>query len=692
MFKFRRFGRLLAATTVTSLALSSTAVATAQEEAADTVSISITNFTDFHGWIEADEADPAKPDEKYRLGAANIASLMDHVAEDNDYQVRTSSGDNVGGSAPISAVQKDQPTIDALNLMGLDASAVGNHEFDRGHDDLTDRLATKSNFPILGANVLDASGNPFLDPYVIQEFDGVKVALVGTVTQVTPSKVAPSATEGLTFADPVATANEYATELKESGEADIVIVLQHEDIVSHGGFNEHVDAAFGGDSHQQHLLAEENKAQSLEHGRVLTELELTYDRTANEVVGTEWEQFDYQAFSGLDLSPNAEVANVVSTAATQFEVIGGQVIAETDTSFLRGSNPGGATGSNRGVESTANNMLAESNRQAMDAFLGGDQIDIGLMNAGGVRADLQAGDVTFANALEMQPFGNNLAYATMSGQAIIDALERQWQGPEESRPRLSLGVSENVSYTYNPSAPQGERIIAVYVDGERLDPAADYKVATATFLFEGGDGFINPEDVRDLTDVGYLDVTAFADYLESDNGPTLRKGQSDVGITGLEDLKPGETATLELSSLNYSSEGEPMASTVTVEIAGESFMAEIDNTLTDADNGYGENGRATVEVTVPESATGEQELRITTDAGTDVSVPVTLEGETPGDDNNKPGNGGSSGATGSSIAAVGALLAVAAAIAAATGAAWNIYPAIRAAAAKMGIELPKLDF
>ena len=197
------------------------------------------------------------------------------------------------------------------------------------------------------------------------------------------------------------------------------------------------------------------------------------------------------------------------------------------------------------------------------------------------------------------------------------------------------------------------KMIDVTIDGDALDPAADYKVATATFLFEGGDGFIAPADVRDLTDVGYLDITAFSDFLKSDNAE-LREGQAEVGIVGLENLKAGEEATLELSSLNYSSAGEPMATIVTVELAGVTETVEIDNSLTDADTGLGENGRATVTLDVPADAVGAQTLTITTDAGTDISVPVTVaEGGAPVTDS----RGSSAADTFGLIAAVAALLA-----------------------------------
>ena len=244
MHKFRRFGRLLAATTTASLVLTGAAVAGAQEDT--TVDFSVTNITDFHGYLVEDEDIAEDGSADSPLGAARLAALMDYVGQDNEAQIRTTSGDNVGGSAFVSAISDDVYTLEALNEMGIDVSAVGNHEFDSGFDDLQGRIQENSDYPILGTNVLGADGAPALPASHVIEEQGVKVGFIGTVTQQTPNKVSPAGVEGLTFTDPVAAANTEATRLKEAGEADVVIVLQHEDIQAFNAFNDDVDAAFGG--------------------------------------------------------------------------------------------------------------------------------------------------------------------------------------------------------------------------------------------------------------------------------------------------------------------------------------------------------------------------------------------------------------------------------------------------------------
>lgn len=618
MINFRRFGRLLAATTATSLVLSGAAVANAQET---TETVSITNITDFHGYlVQAEPGDDGFTSDS-EMGAALLAGLMDYLGEDADHAIKTTSGDNVGGSAFVSAISNDKYTLEALNEMGIDVSAVGNHEFDNGQDDLHGRIVEESDYPILGANVLGADGEPILDPSWVYEEGELSIGFVGTVTKQTVNKVAPTAVEGLTFTDPVEAANEEAERLKTEEDVDAVIVLQHEDIQAFNGFNDHVDAAFGGDSHLRYLDQENNLAQSHEYGKAVSELQFDYDPATDEASNFRIEQYDITSLPE-GVQPDAAVAEIVDQAVAESDELGAEVIADIEDDYYRGTQLDGETGSNRGVESTLNNMLAESNRQAMNSFLDSDDaIDIGVMNAGGVRADLASGEVTYEEALNVQPFGNNLGYATITGQQLLDALENQWKGPEEGRPRLSMGVSDNVTYSYDPTAEQGERINEVYIDGEKLDPAAEYTVATASFLFEGGDGYFEPTE---FTDVGYLDVTAFVDYLGSEGAPTLREGQGEIGIAGLDTVVAGETATLELTSLSYSNETEPQATSVTVALGDENATAEVDNTLTADDQGYGEVGRATVQLPIPADATGEVELRVTTDAGTDVIVPVTL--------------------------------------------------------------------
>ena len=209
----RRFGRFLAATTTTALAVTLAPAVTAQDT---TVEFSVSNITDFHGRLEQDSYNQ-------EMGAALLTGLNNQI--NGEENVFTTSGDNVGGSAFISAITDDEYTIDFLNAAGVGASAVGNHEFDQGQDDLIERIIPNSEFPILGANVYKEDGTRLLPPSTVIEKNGVKIGFVGSVATSTVQKVSPSAVAGLDFRDPVAETNTEAQRLKDSGEADVVIAL-----------------------------------------------------------------------------------------------------------------------------------------------------------------------------------------------------------------------------------------------------------------------------------------------------------------------------------------------------------------------------------------------------------------------------------------------------------------------------------
>ncbi|NLA56384.1 MAG: bifunctional metallophosphatase/5'-nucleotidase [Corynebacterium humireducens] len=607
----RRFGRFLAATTTTALALSLAPVAVGQDT---TVTFSVSNITDFHGRLEANERNG-------ELGAALLTGLNNKI--NGPENILTTSGDNVGGSAFISAITDDKYTIDFLNAAGVGASAVGNHEFDQGQDDLMNRIVPDSDFPILGANVYKADGSRLLPASTVVEYEGVKIGFVGTVATSTVDKVSPAGIVGLDFRDPVAETNAEAKRLKEAGEADVVISLFHEDAARFvGSFDEDVvDFLFGGDSHQQYAVADAPLpyAQSLEYGKILTDVDFTFNTGTRTIESVVIEQYDYARTQQLGVTPDAAVSAIVSEAKDQADAVGQQVIATLDNSFFRGSDAAAAPGSNRGVESTLNHLIAEAQRASLATLIEQD-IDLGLMNAGGVRADLLAGEVTYADVVTIQPFGNEVSVATLSGQAILDTLENQWKS-EGDRPRLALGVSEGFTYSYDPAAPQGERIIGAQLNGEPIDPARDYRVAASTFLFAGGDGLINPDDIRDILLVGYMDVQALIDYLKANESVDPRAAQSDVAVTVEGTVAAGQTITLNLGSLSYSTEGEAQATTVTVTVGDESVTENVDNDFSAIGTGLGEHGTATVELTLPAGWDGEP-LVITTDAGTEITVPL----------------------------------------------------------------------
>ncbi|MCZ9299725.1 bifunctional metallophosphatase/5'-nucleotidase [Corynebacterium marquesiae] len=658
--QFRRIGQLVAATTVSAVALSG-AQAVAQE---NKTTISVTNITDIHGHLEDKIGDPAKAGDE--IGVARLQTLIKQVNEGQEFNL-TSSGDNVGGSAFVSAISDDKYTLEALNQMGMKVSAVGNHEFDKGTEDLTERIQPNSTYPILGANVLK-DGQPLLEPSHVEEVDGVKVGYVGTVTENTKYKVSAAKIPGVTFTDPVKATNEEATRLKESGKADVVVALFHEDAQEYAkGFNKDVDVLFGGDTHQRTKgeIPREGAlplqwAQGHEYGKLLNDVDITFDKSAKKVTDIKLSQYD--ATDAADVEPDADIAAVVEKAQKEAEVEGSKTAGNVEQDLFRGSDEGAEAGSNRGVESTLNNFIAEGQRYAMSEQVGKD-IEIGVMNAGGVRADLKGGDVTYKDIFEVQPFGNSVITAKISGEDFINALENQWQ--EGSRPRLAMGISNNVQVVYDQKAGKGERVKSVTINGEPIDPKKDYSIALSSFLASsdeeaGGDGYFNAGSIKDKNDVGYMDTQAMIDYIKSGESE-VRTGQGQIGAHIEGDVKPGEEITVDLSSLNYSTDGEPMAKKATVKLGDAEQTVDIDNAAQEGDAQFGERGRATVKLTVPENLSGKQNLEITTDAGTKATLPIEVSGEGSEEPGAKPAPKGSSlSSNGSSVG--GAVFAIVAAL------------------------------
>ena len=192
MFDFRRAGALIAATTTTAVVLTAAPFVAAAE--ADQVTINVANITDFHGRLEYNEYNK-------EMGAANVAGIMNYIRSKNPNTIVTNSGDNQGGSAFISAISDDKYTMDFVNAIGTDGTAVGNHEFDKGYQDLIERIIPGTNDKQIGANIFKEDGTREVKPYIIVERDGVKIALVGTTSNLTVAKSNPENVKGLDIRD-----------------------------------------------------------------------------------------------------------------------------------------------------------------------------------------------------------------------------------------------------------------------------------------------------------------------------------------------------------------------------------------------------------------------------------------------------------------------------------------------------------
>ena len=606
-----------------------TAPAAPADDAAPATTIDLLGITDLHGHIsrttqtDRDTGQTSVEDP----GAVTLACEVSAARASNPNTLFVSAGDSVGGSAYVSSILQDRPTIEALNAMSLDASALGNHELDQGLTDLEDRILPASNFPILAANVsgsapLAAEGNG--RGAFIKEVGGVRVGFVGVVTDELPTLVSPSALSTLTLSPAVATANARAAELKDgdpaNGEADIVVVLSHEDAATTAtSFGGSVDAVFSGHTHvpfaQTVTGVEGNQiavVQADHYGWALGRIRLSYDPATRRTAVV---RADNEDLRGSNCTTDAYgMAGIVAQAEKDSATEGGKPLARIGSDFLRGSD-GTGPGANRGTESTASNLIAESFRSwlATDIQPAGSTRYVGIMNAGGVRADFRYaasgtegdGVLTSGEAYTVQPFGNEMAYTTLTGAELRTLLSQQWQ-PGSSRPVLTLGLSSNVDVLTEASTPGGSTAPAIReirVDGEPLADEDTVVVASNSFLLTGGDGYTVFKD-KPSTNTGVLDRDVTSAYLASFGDQPVKAGYSkrQVAMSAAPSAAGAGAVTVTMDSLAYTNASEQAAGARRVRVsAGSKEILSRDIDLTVDPTGP-TTGKAVFDLAVPADA------------------------------------------------------------------------------------------
>lgn len=614
--------------------------ADAAAAAPSTTTINILGISDFHGHLLKDtESLDDGTTKEVTGGAAGLACAVKTAREANKNTLFVSAGDNVGGSAYISSILQDQPTIDALNAIGLDATATGNHEFDRGVKDLSGRILPELDAPVLAANVtgdaaLSAEGQG--NGTFVKEVDGVRVGFVGVVTDELPSLVSAQALDGLTVADATQTANERAAALKDgdeaNGEADVVVVLAHEDAEIYGHqFNGAVDAVVSGHTHLPFAEVVDSTqgtkiavVQPDHYGNVLGNITLTVSKDATGKVSVTDRSAQNTSLAGLTGCQDAYgVSAIVERAQADSDKAGEQVVATLGSDFLRGTQATDGTadapGSNRGTESTASNLIADSFAWWVkkNTTASGDHF-VGLMNPGGVRADYGKGELTYGEAYTVQPFGNELGYGVYTGAQLREVLAEQWQPAGSSRSVLALGLSGNVSVFVNQdvadavqadgTADRTGLIEAVYVDGALLADDAKVVVASNSFLLAGGDNFLG-FTAAPFTNTGVIDLDATSEYLRDAGSLTASYVKRQIGVSLAQDQG---RATVRLTGLSFSNAVEQQADGAAKSVAavltlpdGTSTVlasADVDRTLVTA--GLPDTGTATLSFQLPDALTG----------------------------------------------------------------------------------------
>jgi len=529
-----------------------------------TTSIKLLGINDFHGQLSPRTLGP--PTALRPVGGASVlASYLEAAADQADGSAFIiHAGDHVGASPPNSALLQDEPSVSMLNTLAnkwcipfklqrllpdfLEPYAqarcnivgtLGNHEFDEGASELL-RLLTGGNhkngpflekrwqgarFPYVSANVLNTStGRTFLPPYTIKVANGIPIGVIGAVLKETPTIVTPSGVAGLQFVDEADAINASVAQLKRQGVRTIIVTIHQGlrqaptyegptdpnvqglsgpivDIVKR--LSDEVDVVVSGHAHgfTNALVANNNGKQILltqafSASTAYDDIDLSISRKTHDVVEKSAAIVTTWGDQGPGLTPDTEVAKIVAAADERVAPSVNRVIGVSQVAITTAENAAG--------ESALGNLIADAQRASSGA-------QFAFMNPGGIRTNLDAGEVLWGELFAIQPFANDLVSMDLSGAQIDLLLEQQWINQNPPKILKTSGLT----YTWDASRPIGDRVVEIRdTSGTVLDPNATYRVTVNSFMASGGDNFVVlPSGTNRV--VGAVDLDALVNYVGS---------------------------------------------------------------------------------------------------------------------------------------------------------------------------------
>ena len=510
------------------------------------VELRILAINDFHGNLRPPPggiqiADPDDRTKKITVpagGSEAMATMVRQLRAGHDNAIFVAAGDLIGASPLLSAMFHDEPTIESMSMMGLELSAVGNHEFDEGKDELlrmqnggchpVDKCLGPHPFPgarfrYLAASTFDTrTGKTIFPPYEIKEFRGIPVAFIGLTLKGTPGIISPESAAGLEFRDEADTVNALVPELKARG-VEAIVVLIHEGGIPSGDYNEcpgisgpivdivkkldkAVDVVISGHTHRAYVCEIDGRLVTSgdKFGTLVTAIDLKLDPATRDVVSARADNVIVRT-GALARDPE-QTALLAAYDAVAAPIANRKAGSITET-LSRVPNDTG--------ESALGDIIADAQLAATSAEADGAAV-IAFTNPGGVRTDIPSredGAVSYGDLFASQPFRNQLVTLTLTGTQIKAMLEQQWLDPK--RPRI-LQVSRGFSYAWDAAKPYGEHVIAerLSLNGQRIDPAASYRVTVNNYLALGGDGFTVLKDGV-AQRFGVYDVDALYAYFQA---------------------------------------------------------------------------------------------------------------------------------------------------------------------------------
>ena len=420
---------------------------------------------------------------------------------------------DINTGVPESDLLNAVPDIVAMNMMGLDAMAVGNHEFDKPRSvlDMQEKLAK---FPFLSANIYNKDGQRVFTPYIIKDFNGYKVAIVGFTTEECAIITNPQNTGDLQFRNVVAEAKKVVKELKAKG-VNFIIALTHLGVVDSGYPTTSIELAkrvpqigLIVDGHSHTLIEKayhygdtyivQAKAWDQYLGKVTVDVENgKIVKIDNELIPINLKKYNSAtktySYVGQKILPDPQMKAVLD----YFKSLGSQKLDEVlgTTSIL-------LDGDRSHVRYKDTNLA----HLITDAIRAKVHSDIALQNGGGIRASIEPGNITYRDILTVLPFGNTLYVVKLTGKQIMDVLKYAATVPGGKGAHLQ---TSGLTWVNNKGVPEN-----VMVNGKPLDLNKVYTVACNNYMAAGGDGYSMLKEGKDGYDTGYVLADVVKEYIQ----------------------------------------------------------------------------------------------------------------------------------------------------------------------------------
>jgi 5'-nucleotidase/UDP-sugar diphosphatase len=469
--------------------------------------------------------------------ATYIEELRKRAAGEGGHVLLMDQGDIFQGT-PVGNYRKGEAVVEYFNHIGLDLWTVGNHDFDEGADNLW-HLIQMSNMPVLSANLVWAdTGEPiqYVKPYIIKDYEGIKVAIIGITTTDTPKMAFPAHVAGVKFLPEIETLEKYVPEVREKG-ADIVIVSGHVGLPydPEAGYQQMIEEEEEREGSDVREPVEERKwgpsAMEISHtvpgidlfvgghihkgfdkpweeptnhtihvqtygrGTGVGEIDLLIDRKTRSLAGYELPDYrgDLVTLFEDEWWPDPETSEMIGEMVSEAEEGMDKVIGYADVDLTRGGEG----------ETRMGNLVCDAMREEVSA-------DFAFTNLGGIRDEIPAGPITPRQVFRVLPFGNTLEVFEIDGRLLKEIIEYR-----VSDDHHGLYISGG-RVVYNKTRPDYDRITSFTVGGEEWRPDKTYRVVTTDFLAAGNAGLYMlpgiPEDQKMRTSTTCMDAAVH--YIE----------------------------------------------------------------------------------------------------------------------------------------------------------------------------------